>query len=220
MKLSLIFALLSLTYLLTSSLRIEEKYFEGIITYDVETIILKESDYSDYLKERYGTTMKFYWSKNGNLLRKTFGNNVGLDYTLYLKEENTFYLKYKGIDTLYFYDGSVNDNEMIEIKESKSESILNQKCNKIEIKIKEKVSGKDFISEYHYSGSPKIDYKLYENVNDGFANLLYKKAKSPYLKLKIIFDELIMTYKARQIEIKEINDDIFILDTDLPRKQY
>ncbi len=218
MKPKLIFTLITLIIALTSLT--DKKYFEGVITYSVETNILKETNYSDYLKERYGTSMKFYWGKNGNLLRKTFGNNLGLDYSLYIHEENTFYVKYKGIDTLYYYNALTQDNELLEMKESKSEPILNQKCNKIELKLKNKYNGKEFISEYHYSKNSKINYKLYQNVNDGFANVIYKITESPYLKLKLIFDEIIMTYSAEKIEEKEIPENIFKIDTVLPRKKH
>lgn len=218
MKLKLIFTLIIIIMVLTSLT--EKKYFEGVITYGVETNILKESNYSDYLKERYGTSMKFYWGKNGNLLRKTFGNSLGLDYSLYIQKENTFYVKYKSIDTLYYYNALTQDNELLEMKESKSDSILNQKCNKIELKLKNKYNGKEFTSEYHYSKNPKINYKLYQNVNDGFANVIYKATESPYLKLKLIFDEITMTYTAEKIEEKEIPKNIFKVDTVLPRKKH
>ena len=216
MKFKLIFGILFITF---TSLT-KKKYFEGIITYNVETRILKESNYSDYLKERYGTSMKFYWGKNGNLLRKTYGNNFGLDYSLYVQEENTFYVKYKGIDTLYYYNALTQDNELLEIKESKSESILNQKCKKLELKLKSKINDKEFVSEYFYSKNPKINYKLYQNINDGFANIIYKKTKSPYLKLKMIFDKIIITYTAQKIEEKVIDESIFKIDTELPRKKH
>ncbi|WP_196889885.1 hypothetical protein [Aureivirga sp. CE67] len=218
MKLRKIFILIILIITLTSLTK--KKYFEGVITYNVETIILKESSYSDYLKERYGTSMKFYWGENGNLLRKTFGNQAGLDYSLYIQKENTFYVKYKGVDTLYYYSGLTQDNELLQTIEDESEPILNQKCKKIELKLKSKFDGKEFISEYHYSKNQKINYKLYQNLNDGFANIIYKTTKSPYLKLKLIFDEIIMTYKAEKIEEIELDENIFKIDNKLPRKKH
>lgn len=197
-----------------------KKTFEGVITYKVKTEILKPDKYSEYLKEKYGTSMKFYWNDKGDLLRQTFGNENGLDYSLYINSENIFYNKYKGIDTLYYYKGSENDDEIIEIKETKAELILNQKCKRIKIKAKNKKFADEYTMEYYYSGKPHINYKLYKNINDGFANILYKKAKSPFLKFKLTFDKFCMTYTAEKIEQKKIDDVFFVVDNSLPKKEY
>lgn len=200
--------------------QINNKTFEGVITYKVKTEILKPDKYSEYIKGKYGTSMKFYWNDEGDLLRQTFGNEIGLDYSLYINKENTFYNKYKGIDTLYYYNGSEKTEKIIESKESKTETILNQKCKKIELKIKNIQFGEEYIMEYHYSGKPKINYELYEKINDGFASLLYKKAKSPFLKFKLTFDKYNMTYTAIEIEEIEVDDKLFIVNDGLPRKKY
>ncbi len=216
---SYIFLILFLSFL-GKNTQEPKKTFEGVITYKVETEILKPDEYSEYLKEKYGTSMKFYWNNKGDLLRQTLGNETGLDYSLYINSENIFYNKYKGIDTLYFYEGSEKVDEILQIEESKAEIILNQKCRKIKIEAKNIKFGETYTMEYYYSGKPFINHELYKNINDGFANILYEKAKSPFLKFKLTFDNFCMTYTVEKIERKKIDDVFFVVDNSLPKKEY
>ena len=97
---------------------------------------------------------------------------------------------------------------------------MNQACKKIKIKAKNLISNKNYTIEYHYSGSPKINSNFYDKTNDGFINVLYKKSESPFLKLILQFKEFKMSYTAVNIENKEIENNIFIVDTSLPKKEY
>ena len=58
MKYLSILALLVIISCSTSN-KTNETYFEGVITYNVKTEIFEENESSDYLKEKYGTSMAF-----------------------------------------------------------------------------------------------------------------------------------------------------------------
>lgn len=194
------------------------KYFEGVITYSVETKIKKNSVYSDYISKKYGSRMDSYWNSDGDLLRFTSGNEVGLDYTLFKNDLNTCYTKFKQLDTLYYYPASETFDKIIEIKTGPKKTILNQECRSWTFVV-ESLKKDTFQMHYFYSGYPHINKFLYQDLKDGYANLIYKMTESPFMFMELDFDTHSISYEAIQIEEKKIKKERFEIDKNLVLKR-
>lgn len=194
--------------------------FEGVITYKLSVEIKVKDEYSDYLSKKYGKEMKFFWNQNGDLSRETYGNENGLQYHIYNKKENTCYTKFRGFDTLYYYPASENLNEIIKIEKGPDEVILDQKCKSFVYTVSGDFDNKEFTMTYYYSGKPYINSGLYEELKDGFANDVYARTKSPFMKMVLDFNNYKVTYVATSIQEEKVDDEKFMIDNSLPKKYF
>jgi len=197
----------------------KESYFEGVITYSVETNIKIKDKYSDYVSQKYGTQMDFFWNQNGDLLRQTTGNKSGLEYALHKHDENISYMKFKTLDTLYYYPSSESFDEIIEIKEGTSDVILDHECKSLTFLIRSPSQQDTIKMYYYYSGKPFINKELYKNLKDGFANIIYEKTESPFMRMTLDFKTYSITYEAIKIVEREINDERFKVEDGMVKKR-
>ena len=191
--------------------------FEGVITYDVEFILLDEDmEYKDYFLQKYGSSTKMYFNQEGDFLRKYEGSGPqGLDFYLYRHETNMFYIKMKHKDTLFYYEMNRNTLDFVKQEEGESEEILGEKCKYITFVGRDE-TGEVVTQKYHYSGNPYYDPELFEDYKEFFTDKIYAITKSPYRKLELDNESFRVIYTANKIEEKDLDDDLFELP-DLPQ---
>ena len=218
MRIRVIF--LNVVFLLTTAVSIAQKKesFEGIITYKVSTEF-KEENFPDqeYFEGKYGDTLKVYYNKNGDLYKKVIGSGeFGYDFNLYVNKENNYYSKWKSLDTLYYYN--VSEETLNEISRENGE--INEKTSYFTIKGVEPNSGQIITQTFYYTGSPYVKKDLFLNFFDFFTNDFYKLSNSAFQKLELDLGNHTVTYEALKIESKELDNRLFSVPSDLPKKKY
>ena len=198
----------------------EKLSFEGVVKYSVETETKIKDKYSDYRSQKYGDKMDFYWSRNGSQMRKSSGNSTGLEYSIYNKEENLSYTKFRNIDTLYYYDSGEILDRIIEIRNGPEEKILNQICKSLVFDIESSFQKDTIQMIYFYSGIPYIDQALFTEMKDGFADILYHRTESPFMKMILDYNTHTLTYTALEIIEKNIDKKTFKISEELPKVKY
>lgn len=208
--------LLSIIYLILScrpaAQKPDQPEFEGIIVYSISVNSNNLEVFSnEELRNNFGDTVTFYY-KAGKY-RMSF-NGKDLSEVYYLSDKNNEYTLRKGIDTLFYGNCSVKNDELKDVDEVKNvDTILGYSCDRI------KVIGDKYSRTYTYSTSLYLDPIHYENYVLGFANEYYSQAKAPFLAYTYEGRVFSTRYRASRIEEKQLDDKLFELP-ELPLKSY
>ena len=190
-----------------SSLISFSQSFEGEIIYS-NTYKSKNTQFTD---ERWnlllGNTQN-YFIKSGDYKSSTNGKLA--QWQLYINKDNKLYNKMANSETVYWNDGSVQDDEIIKVEINKNVlEILGYKCDEIILTCK---SG---VQKYYYNSKLAVDAKLF--INHKFGNWYGFLSKSGALPLKMIIETPQFTITSEAIEIKPMKLDmnIFALPTNV-----
>lgn len=199
-----------------------QESFEGVITYAV-SISFKNGnvEHLDYFAQKYGDTVKVFYNKKGDIYKNIIGSGgYGYEYILYKQDENNYYTKWKNLDTLYHYNVSEQNLEIISTESGESKELFNRKSHYLSFKAQEPRSKQLVSQTFYYNGEPYINPELFKDFIDFFTFDFFKKSQSPYMILELDLDSHLVTYKAVNIEFKEIKDKIFEVPSYLPKKKY
>lgn len=199
-----------------------QETFEGTITYNITVITnTKSKDYNNYQKQKYGDKVKIHISKNGSIKREflTSGKN-GFDFFIYDALTNSYYTKWKHIDTIYSFNCIENSLTFLEEKDVPEKSILGEMCKGYNISGFDPIGGQNVSLTYFYPLNKEyINPKLYKNYNDFFYNKVIEKIQAPYYKLIMDMDEHIVIFESEKVENDKISPIIFNLPTHIPIKR-
>jgi hypothetical protein len=173
------------------------------------------SKVKNFTDEQLGSmigTKQEYFIKVGNY--KSFLNGQSITMQIYDYKTNRMYNKKNNSDTLYWFDASVNTDEVIsyEIKKS-ADVVLGNQCDAIIMKTK---TGTTTI---YYTTLYKVDSKVYANHH--YSNWAFYTLKTGALPLKIIVETPQFKMESTTIEIKpmKLGDDYFKIDPKTPTKK-
>jgi hypothetical protein len=172
--------------------------FEGEIvysnTYTSKTPQLRDEQWSLML----GNTQN-YLIKGGDY--KSITNGKLMQWQLYINKDNKLYNKMANSETVYWNDGSVQGDEIINAEINKNVAeILGYKCDEIILTCK---SG---IQKYYYNSKLAVDTKLF--VNHKFGNWYDYLSKSNALPLKMILENTQFKTISIATEIKPMKLEI------------
>lgn len=185
--------------------------FEGEIVYSNHFTSKMQNFTDEQLNTMIGTKQE-YFIKSGNY--KSFSNGQSITMQLYDYKTNRIYNRKATSDTLYWFDASVNTDEVIsfEIKKN-AEQILGNNCDAIIMKTK---TGTTTI---YYSPKYEVDSKIYENHN--YSNWAFYVSKTKSLPLKTVIETNQFRMESTAVEIKppELGDNYFNIDPKTPIKK-
>jgi hypothetical protein len=221
MNLKNIFALLVIL-IVVASFSSEKVSFEGVITYKTDINFKKENvQYREYYEQKFGDTLKVYYSESGNILKKFINTGEkGYDFNLYLQSENHYYAKWKNLDTIYHYNVSEQTLNLVQKTKGTSIKILERDCNFIQIDGIDPLGKQPISQKFYYSGFPYIDSELFKDYNDFFTYEFLKETKSPFMKMVLDLGDYVITYTAIEVESKKLNSKMFNLPDGNPKKEY
>jgi len=193
--------------------------FEGSITYKVDvTPLIENHKHNEYFAKRWGDEMTIYHDEKGNQLRK-FVNSGGVEYQLYNNEENRFYSKFVGYDTLYFYSCATNIFDSVTFDEEENRKILEYQCKSL-LKTEIITGTDDTIStKMFYSEKLPIAWKKYEQFKDGHLDKVYSKIRSHLLWYDIRMKEYLVEFEAINIDERKLDESLFKVPDNIPMKQ-
>lgn len=203
--------LMLLTALVLSIAFVHGQSFEGEIIYS-NHFTSKMKNFTD---EQLGTmigTKQEYLIKGGNY--KSFLNGQSITMQLYDYKTNRIYNRKTKSDTLYWFDASINTDEVIsfEIKKN-AEKILGNQCDAIIMKTK---TGTTTI---YYTSRYKVDSKIYENHHYSNWSFYVDKTKSLPLKTVVETNQFKMESTAVEIKPLDLGNDYFNIDPKTPVKK-
>ena len=190
---------------------IAQEYFEGIISYTVESKLKYEDhEYNDYLCQKYGDRLEIYYFKDGSFKRdyRGIGREMGFDWFMYDKPTHNLYGKWIGIDTIFVYDARKNPLLLKSMLAVEDKVILGKARKGLVTELfdpefKEKIS-----FYFYFDNSLKLAPDAYTDYNDAYMDKVYEKSQSHYIGL-FIDNELLNTYmEAVKIERKELDRSV------------
>jgi hypothetical protein len=185
--------------------------FEGVVVYK-NTYTSKLPQVKDeQFNAAMGTTQE-YSMKGGNY--KSALNGAMLQMQLYRQADNKLYTKMSMADTLYWTDGAVNNDEVVDFKIlPKQEEVLGVMCDALVI------TSKSAKTTFYYNAKYKIDPTLYKG--HVYANWYFMLEKSKALPLKMIMEtaQFNMTSVATEIKPVKLDDKVFALPVGVPTRK-
>jgi hypothetical protein len=189
--------------LLLLSICLHAQSFEGVIVYK-NTYTSKLPQVPDaQFNAMMGTTQE-YSIKGGNYKSSTNGSFMQMQ--LYRQAENKLYGKTAMSDTLYWFDGNANPDEVTDFKILKNqEEILGVKCDAIS------VTTKTGSVTYYFNTKYGVDASLYKGHKFGNWFFLLEKSKSLPLKMIMETTQFKLVSLATEVRPAKLADALFNL---------
>ena len=208
--------IISLLAVITSSCAMtpsSQKSFEGIVTFVVSVEILEETHLDEFYRCKYGDTVLLYVSSDGDYRREyPQACRYGIDYVLYSHDQNVMYAKINGLDTVLWFDSSVNSLALDLMSEGEEAVVLGSSCKSVSMRGHDVATGKKAWVTYYYSGSPMIDPELYSRHKDYFLDRVYGEAQSQYLKYEMEMETYKATFEAVKVVPQKLGKDLFRME--------
>ena len=204
--------ILSVYFIATCLALRAQNRFEGLIKYKTELSVTDTAPkgFIEVLNNKYGDSLNIYYSSNGDILREylntgPFGNN----YQLYRKGSKNLVISNKGSNQKEILDVSKNTLQLIEMTESKNDTILGLPCTCYSFKAFDDYDTRTLTFCYSKQ-TPKIRKKHYKRYRDYFVSRFYKLSKRPYLKFAINARDFNLTFTAVELSKMKLYNTIFV----------
>ncbi len=179
-------------------------YFEGKVEYKFEVTPIGSRFDIPTLQRLAGSGNTLFF-KEGNFLHISEDGIVEKD--IYNKEENKFYFKKSGNDTLFWFNCAKSGEKILDFSfTAKKENILGIQCDELIIHYKSKI-----VTDYYNSDSLKINPHWLKDYFLDEENLIDEKEKAIYLKRKIQYPDFILTETATKISWEKVNTQSFTI---------
>jgi len=204
---------------LSSCSKENNEAFEGVIKYEISIEFKKKLPYEDYLKQKYGGTMELFISKTGDY-KQVYNQSgaMGFDFVQFTQESNEISVKYRNLDTLYWYNASENVLDLISYSAGNPETILGSNCKSIVIKSFDSKGDLKIVQTYVYDNSIPINPNLYKDHNDAYYSRITYQTKSHYMKLIMDYGDFVVTKTVINIQRKTVDKELFKLPSNIPKK--
>lgn len=196
--------------------------FNGIeLTYTESIEISNDSipsNMKDYLRQKYGDSVKITYDNNGNIRLDHFGSgDYGLDYSIYNAIKHTSFVKWKNLDTIYFYDTRENGYVLDTIIRSIDDNELTISY----ITDHSEINGKAVQSMRFYKDSLSIDPNLYSEFKDFFFSDILKESKRLPVWTQLKSGDIQLTRELIRVKrLEHLEQNLFEPDINLPLKEY
>lgn len=177
--------------------------FEGKITYENSYESKTKGLTNEQLNSLMGTVQEYIIDKG---YYKNIFNGKLNQFQIYRSDDNKFYSKFSIKNILYWSNGDIEGEKIIDLKITKDkEIVLGVKCDEIVMKTSQS------IYKYYYSSKYPIDPNHY--TNHLFGNWYTYVENSKSIPLKIVMDtpEFKSTSTAIKIEEFKVKKEIFEL---------
>ena len=196
--------------------------FEGKIEYAVSIEYMNDKFKSEndwYIDQAYGGIAELYINSNGDLLKQyPESGKSGFEFNSYIVNDNNGYSVWRGLDTIYGHDASINSLKFITDSIGENEQILGYDCQSIEYYGFEPISQDTVVIKQFYNNKIYLNPKPYEHCKDFFADEIYVKINSVPLMTIINYGPYVVKFRAVKIEQKKIDESIFKLNKNHPIK--
>ena len=188
-----------------------KKYFEGVVTYNIEYESYSDKFTAKRLKEIFGSKMVLYF-KNGNFNKEFYAPDGKLVSIYFLDlQKNKLYAKRNDTDTISFYD-ITKKKDIVNYKRIK-DSIINN-IPAIGIKVDALVKTKKYpdklftaSGKYYFSKQHKINPDWYKNYKEDKKNKIFSIGKGIQILSSFKYSLWKQTIKAINIEEKPVNPE-------------
>ncbi|NVK65866.1 MAG: hypothetical protein HWE22_14830 [Flavobacteriales bacterium] len=169
-----------------------ENKFARVLTYATTLEIVNDdlpAYAKDYLNQKYGDSLHVVYDTLGNIRMNYFrsGKN-GIAYYFYNATNHTMYARWKGIDTLYYYDASVNDYTLDSMKTSKTIDGSKIEC----YSHNPEVNGAAIQEFYFVEDSMYVNPDLYADFKDFFFHSIISESRKLPVKTVIKSNDIII----------------------------
>ena len=193
-----------------------QKYFEGVVEYEI-TFQASSPDINEAaLKRIFGTKLKFYY-KEGTYMREYLNeNDNSIRKYIYLATNNRMYfVEMKDQDTITFHDASDKPFENYQIVKGETDTILDCSCPswKINYRHFEKNFNDtiNFREQYFFCHQLPVNPDYYKNYY--IWSEVIKKEKSVALKFTEEMEGYFkIFYTAKKINPVKVDDHVFEFD--------
>jgi len=209
-------------FLFFSKISICQDFFEGIITYKIDTELMQEDHlYNDYYSQKYGDTMVVYLHKEGYFKREYIGSGkMGYDWTIYDVTKNEYYGKWKSMDSIFFYNCNEVITELMSFNKGPDKKILGKNCKSIIVRSFEPKLKENLSQIFYYSGDEKVSPDVFSKFKDGYLDKVYSGSKSHILEWEFEQPYVRVKFTAVSIEKKNLDQKIFELPKGIPLINY
>lgn len=177
--------------------------FEGQITYN-NSYVSKMPNVSDQQLTLMMGSVQNYFIKGGDY--KSNFNGSMMQWQLYRKAENKLYNQFASSITVFWYDGSKNQDSLIKYEViQNAETILGYTCDELILTC---ISG---IQKYYFSSHLSLDGNLYRSHKYG--NWSEYITRSNAVPLKVVIENTQFTLESTAIEVRQmtLNPSVFAL---------
>ena len=197
------------------------------LTYKLDLEILTDTldvRHSDYLRQKFGDSLKLYINKDGSLRFDFFGNGAnGYEYNLYNINTNHYYSKWKHLDSVYHYNVNTNTLKLSAKKILPSERINSIDCQVIKYEATDSLHPEYYVNQtyYYQRDSLKVESRKYKKYKEFFFYDYLSEANCWHLKKVLEMPEYRLTYSLIRINHNDkINPAKFEPPVESPLKEY
>ncbi len=216
--------LLTFLFLFISFTSYSQEPFEGTILFKVSTKVkdhVTDERYRGYFQNKYGDSVRSYYKSDGSWSHIFYSKaEMGVEWRIYDRETNQFYAKWKGIDTVYYFNCASNSTELLSMETGPGTMILGRNCKSVKVVTYDGVGNETLAITYYFSGAENIPTHNYTGFKDGFLDQVYAISQSHFLRVDMDLKPLITSMEAIRIEPGAVGDVMFQIPTDLPRKAF
>lgn len=176
--------------------------FEGYVVYKNDVKSKNPKISKNQIFGLVGKLQKSFYNLEGDYVNALEGGIVRMQY--YKNSENLIYNLLSSNDTLYYKDGSINNDPVLKFEIKRSvETVLDNRCDLLI------VYSKHSISSFYFSKIYPINPELFKK--HGFGNWYYVLQKTKSLPLKIVINTPQFTLSSTAIEVnsEKIRPEVF-----------
>jgi hypothetical protein len=188
----------------------QQKDFEGILTYRIQVESKNELISNRALMNMMAlTNSTTVMIKHGN-----YRQISGITDSYYITKDQRAYIKFKGVDTLYYLDYSDDTTSVTKVfKSTAKRNIAGFECNELTVQ-----TG-DNTRKYYYSPLLYMNPQYDENNKINRYDIFAKETSSLYLATTDEGNSYSISQTCTKITTSPVNDSVFSLP-DLPRKKF
>jgi hypothetical protein len=209
-KILLLLFLFVLSSSLYSTVFAQQKDFEGIMTYKIEI-----QSKSDLISNRAimnmlatGNTMTIA-IKHGN-----YRQTSGITDSYFISKDQKVYLRFKGVDTLYFLDYNSDTTAVTQVSKSdEKRNLVGVECKLLIVKLG------SIIRKYYYAPSIYMNPDYDKDNAIGRYDVFAKETSSLYLGFEEENKSYSLSENCVRVQPSAVNDSVFDLPA-LPRKKF
>jgi len=209
-----------ITFCLTSCAQSNKSTNTRVLTFDTKLEILDDSkseSTKNYLNQKYGDSVNVTYDSRGNIRTDYLGSGeMGLIYNFYNSERRLSYTKWKNLDTLYYYDATINEYPLDSVKRNTTPNgfVLTYYSQN-------PYAEGDIIQEFHFlNDSLVVNAKLYKDFKDfSFGEIIADSKRLPIKTVSTVEGIRITRNLLRVEHIEDPKKSFFEPNTGIPLKE-
>lgn len=186
----------------------KEKYFQGVITYNMDYTDKTGEMSKEESKQYIGNEQKYFI--RGSKYKSVMNGLLKL--TQFYTGNDTLYSTMKGVKAVMYIDTKKQEEKIVSsIIKKKEMLILGYDCNVLEV---ETTGG---TMKYYFNESLKVDKDLYKNHKKGFWYYCLNKTEGALpLRWETDTSELKLMIEAKKVDYRILGSSVFQIPKGLP----